>query len=394
MNGIATIFSLEFTKKRRVDFPDGLRAIAALFVLFSHMWYQIWPAVLPPFGYGKRPSGLMLSITSWLYYGHFAVVVFIVLSGFCLMLPVVRNNGILRGGTLKFFKRRVRRILPPYYFAMVLSLLLINFVISDKTGTQWDISLPVTVEGIITHLFMFQDIATSTQINYVFWSIALEFHLYIFFPILVFLWQYLGGIKTTLLSGFFIYGIIILLEAMHLKEVPPQFIGLCFYFVLGMLGTSIVLAQNGPLLLVRMYAPWRIIFTLSIACIIYYCYVWGFDVVEERFAFLDTFCALATLSLLVTASSSGENIIRDFLSSKILVNIGTFSYSIYLIHAPILQCIWKYMIHPLHLNENQDFILLSLSSLPTIIILSYVFYLYCERPFLNPSVTTSSNRSK
>ena len=143
--------STEHSLENHIDFLDGLRALSALFVMFSHMWCQIWPATVPPYGYGHRPTGLTLVLTSWLYYGHFAVVVFIMLSGFCLMLPVVRGDDSLRGGTLQFLKRRAKRILPPYYFALLLSLLLIHFLINSKTGSQWDISLPVTQLGIISH---------------------------------------------------------------------------------------------------------------------------------------------------------------------------------------------------------------------------------------------------
>ena len=52
-------------------------------------------------------------------HGHYAVAVFIVLSGFCLMLPVTRDpNGRLPGGFAAYLGRRARRILPPYYAAL------------------------------------------------------------------------------------------------------------------------------------------------------------------------------------------------------------------------------------------------------------------------------------
>lgn len=374
---------------KHINFLDGLRALAALFVLFSHVWYQIWPAVFPPFGYGCRPTGLTLFFTSWLYYGHFAVVVFIVLSGFCLMLPVIKNNGVLRGGTLQFFKRRSRRILPPYYFGLLFSLLLIWFFVSTKTGTQWDISIPVTQNGLITNLLMFQDLAATTEINYVFWSIALESHLYIFFPLLVISWQRFGSIKTTLVTGLLIYSTIILLEIAQVKEIPPQFLGLCFYFVLGMLAATIVFSQDKLGELVRKHFPWHLSVTGLILTIIFFCYLWGFDIAEERFAFLDTLCAFSTLSLLVAASRPGTNKIRNFLESSPLVFIGTFSYSLYLIHAPLLQIIWQYLLHPLHIGKVFEFVLLILLGTPMIISAAYIFFLYCERPFLNTRQVSS-----
>jgi peptidoglycan/LPS O-acetylase OafA/YrhL len=391
------VASTERSLKNHIDFLDGLRAVAALFVLLSHTWYQIWPAVVPPLGYGHRPTGLTLIFTSWLYYGHFAVVVFIVLSGFCLMLPVVRGDGTLRGGTLQFFKRRARRILPPYYFALLLSLLLIWLFIGSKTGTQWDISLPVTQLGLIAHIGMLQDLVTATEINYVFWSIALEAHLYLCFPLLVLCWQRFGDIKTTLGVGLFIYTTIILLEIAQVKEVPPQFIGLCFYFVLGMLAATIVFSKRNLWSLLRQHFPWRFVVTGLTFLIIFFCYAWGFDAAEERFAFLDSLCALGTVSLLVAASRPSSYRLRNFLSSRLLVFIGTFSYSLYLIHAPLIQVVWQYGLHPLHLGGICEFILLLLIGTPMILCAAYIFFLSCERPFLNArrvpsSKVTSSDR--
>lgn len=368
---------------KHINFLDGLRALAALYVLCSHTWYQVWPAVLPPFGYGHRPTGLVLTFTSWLYYGHFAVVVFIVLSGFCLMLAVVQNNGVLRGGTLQFFKKRAWRIMPPYYFALLFSLFLIWHFIGLKTGSQWDISVPITLSGLIANLLMFQDLAATTEINYVFWSVAVESHLYLFFPLLVLSWQHFGSIKTTLGICLFIYTTIILLEITHVKEIPPQFIGLCFYFVLGMLAATIIFSQDKLWKLVRKRFPWHFAIAGLILPIIFFCYLWGFDVAEERFAFLDTLCALCTLSLLVATSQPGTNKLRDFLSARPLVFIGNFSYSLYLIHAPLLQIIWQYVLHPLGLGKVFEFSILLVLGTPLIISAAYIFFLYCERPFLN-----------
>src|SRR5689334_14181642 len=102
-----------------LDYLDGLRALAALFVLFCHALQSPWPYI-----YSRYPPPALHLFTGWLYHGHFAVDVFIVLSGFCLMLPVVRGDGTLRGGAKRFFRRRARRILPTYYGALAFSLIL------------------------------------------------------------------------------------------------------------------------------------------------------------------------------------------------------------------------------------------------------------------------------
>ena len=103
---------------QRLDFIDSLRALAALYVMICHAYHEP--------GNGYHASWLINHIG--LSYGHVAVDVFIVISGFCLMLPVTRRNGEL-GSVRDFMRRRVRRILPPYYAALILSLLFIVTVV-------------------------------------------------------------------------------------------------------------------------------------------------------------------------------------------------------------------------------------------------------------------------
>ena len=112
-----------FTSKAprvRLDYLDGLRGLAALYIVLFHLSFRLW-ALVNPFPHSLLAKGVFLLNTLFLSYGHYAVPVFIVLSGYCLMLPVVRNgNGTLPKGFMDFMRRRARRILPPYYAALVL----------------------------------------------------------------------------------------------------------------------------------------------------------------------------------------------------------------------------------------------------------------------------------
>ena len=163
-----------------IAFLDGLRALAALFVVLTHCVAYVQPQGVP------LPSWLR-AVAVLTTFGHYAVDVFIVLSGFCLALPVVRGNGQLAGGALSFFGKRARRILPPYFFTLALSLLLIWLAIGRSTGTLWDTCLPADDKGVLTHLFLVQDLARgeNSKINYPLWSISVEWRIYFLFPLLV-----------------------------------------------------------------------------------------------------------------------------------------------------------------------------------------------------------------
>lgn len=367
-----------------LDFVTGLRGLAAFFVLLSHVWYEIWPAVAPPYGYGRHPEGVTALLTGWLYYGHFGVVVFIVLSGFCLMLPVLGNGGYLRGGAAGFLARRAWRILPPYYAAMILALLMIWLWIGTRTGTQWDISIPVTSTGILSHLLLLQDVVEPTQINYVFWSIAVEVHLYLLFPALVWSWRRFGAMRTTAAACAVVYGVILLLEAADWREVPPAFVGLCAYFLFGMAAADrfVRMRSDGGDGL-----PWSRISLALTASVVILCAAWGREVAESHFAILDTLCALATVGLLLAAGRPGAGQrLRRALGSARLVWLGTFSYSLYLMHAPILHLVWTTTIDPWFAADGAQFLALLLLGVPAGVAGAWLFFLAFERPFLAKAV--------
>jgi len=373
------------TARPNYDFVTGLRGIAASYVLLSHVWYQIWPAVPEPFGYGRRPEGVIAWLTGWLYFGHFGVVIFIVVSGFCLMLPVAGNGDRIRGGIPAYLRRRIRRIVPPYYFAMILTLLAIYFLIGEKTGSQWDIALPVTSFGILTHMALVNDLFESTRINYVYWSIALEAQLYLLFPLLVWFVRRQGLATALVLSVSLVYGTIIGLELYGLTSIPPQFVGMCAYFIFG-LATAKIINMNDCQLMSRVqniniYKMGILLIALAYLCAIRL----GFDAAERHFAFLDTLVALGTALFLIAASRSERSPARIFFESPFLLRIGTFSYSLYLIHAPILQIIWQYIIIPFRMSENNQFIALLVIAVPLVLVMAYCFFLLFERPFMSSS---------
>ncbi|MDT4988290.1 MAG: hypothetical protein QOI74_2384, partial [Micromonosporaceae bacterium] len=135
---------------------DGVRGFAALYVVVFHCW------LLTFHGFPANPGPVWLG---WLLYGHLAVVAFITLSGFSLALSPARNGWRL-GGTARFARRRAWRILPPYWAALVFSLMIAWAV------TPQPHSGPPTGRSVVVYGLLLQDFVVAPLPNGAFWSIA------------------------------------------------------------------------------------------------------------------------------------------------------------------------------------------------------------------------------
>ena len=97
-----------------LGYLGSLRGLSALYVAASHA-YLMYAEDFATVGL-RSASGVLLLGTSWVMLGRAAVAVFIVLSGYCLMLPIVQSpRQEWRVAFWPFMWRRAWRILPPYY---------------------------------------------------------------------------------------------------------------------------------------------------------------------------------------------------------------------------------------------------------------------------------------
>src|SRR5690242_2394860 len=150
---------------------DGLRGLAALFVVINHIFLRTFP------GYPRDRAPFW---AGWFIYGRFAVVVFIVLSGFSLALSPARHRWRL-DGIARFARRRARRILPAYWAALVFSLA-VAWLIVPPPGQPVPGARSVLVNGLLV-----QNLVGAPSPNRSFWSMAVEAQLYFAFPLLLLL---------------------------------------------------------------------------------------------------------------------------------------------------------------------------------------------------------------
>jgi peptidoglycan/LPS O-acetylase OafA/YrhL len=357
---------------------DSMRGLAALYVTIHHA-IQLAGAALNPLPLLLKP------VITFFSYGHYSVDVFIVLSGFCLMLPVVRNGGVMRGKVAQFYLKRARRILPPYYIAILFSVLSILFLIGQPTGGAWDMSLSIQFHDIITHFFLVHDLFRETRvtINPAFWSIAVEWRIYFLFPLIVFFWRKIGAIKTVVISSGLacLFSLIFSrIPSLNLDPIgpSPHFIVL---FVLGMLVADFLFINSDLNIILREEIPWNelALFALLLALPAYQ----FFSVTGQSWIFADILVGIFSCSLLMIVFLGRLKPLNYFLNSSFLVKLGGFSYSLYLLHMPCLQIFIHYVIRPLGVNPVINLSILMVAAIPASLIVSYVFFLCCERPFLS-----------
>src|SRR5438477_4786994 len=101
-----------------------MRGITALYVVLYHCYFMEVTAfdIHNNFTLAER-----LRI-HWLGFGEEAMAVFLVISGYSLMRPVVAANGRIEKGIGPFLLHRAKRLLIPYYVILAILLLLIATV--------------------------------------------------------------------------------------------------------------------------------------------------------------------------------------------------------------------------------------------------------------------------
>jgi len=357
---------------RRLAYLDGLRACASVFVLIHHTFVMAYPISL-----GVRPHGALGVIFGWAVYGHFGVTVFIALAGYSLALGIAGRGGDLPGGAIGFMQRRAGRIIPPYWAALAITVLLAATVIGDRTGTHWDLSTPTDPGGWLVDFFLVQDIFIRTDAAYTFWSIAVEWHIYLLLPLLLLVRRATGSWKAAI--GFGVTGSLLALVAARLVPVLQQ-LHPEYYLLFAMAAGACVAVRLRPQTLARL--PLLTFAGAALAGVVAICIAQPYAWVVENFDWIDVLLGAAVICLVMHLSLREQSRAATALSAKPLATVGLFSYSLYLVHAPLLALAWKYVLQPLEISRGTQLLLGWLVVVPVITAIAYGFYLVFERPFV------------
>lgn len=245
MQDTGSSFFYSTQEPRKTFFLDILRGLAALYVLIGHARWLLWEGYTE--GYKLHPEAYNLADTIQVYgfslfaYGHEAVMLFFVLSGF--VIHYSSYNQSVKSGTFSiraYIAKRVKRIYPPFLFALLLTYVL------DRAGksagysiytgtTHFDIInasifSDLSVETLLGNIAMVQTLVTRVWgSNGPLWSLMYEWWFYILY-IPVFFSNKRSPFGTACLTG------ILFLAAWLIPAEPYRWIKVVQYFFAWYLG--------------------------------------------------------------------------------------------------------------------------------------------------------------
>lgn len=357
----------------KLAFIEGLRGIAALYVVFTHFGSMIDPSHL---------AGTRSSAPAWLqalihpfWYGHLAVAAFIVLSGYCLQTSLFGSGSGRIKSLKKFFKRRARRILPPYYAALALSIVVAVTVTSKQAGMPFSQYVPVTRGNIAAHALMVHNLSADWmyKLNGVLWSIAIEWQLYLVFPLLVLLLFRVGRFAYVGLTS-----ILAALVLWQVDEAAKFYVWYLPLFALGMAASHLAYRPNVRVGIVPRLAAW--VFVGASAACVAAC----INPIVDKHLIIpvrDAFVGIAVASLVYLGTVAPWTPFTKLFAWQPIASLGFFSYSLYLMHHPILQVLYVYRPSWIDGPVSGGVYMLAVC-LPIILVACYLFSRIFEVPFM------------
>jgi len=329
---------------------DFLRGVAALSIVFHHVWY-----------FGSRQQNF-LSINR---FGYVAVDLFFVISGFCLSWPYYSSPEKVfvprKYGVARFW-----RIFPPYAAAFLI-LLVLGYLFRHSGNPSLQsvkFALPISRRHIIEGFFLYCTVLATP-----FWTLVVEARWYVAFIFMLTL--------SRKVSIWLMIAICIILSVWH----PNPFFGIgkleiylpCF--ACGILCARIWANQHMVVYRqIAQYSPLALIPVLVLAaCILPDCYS------KLRSTYAEVFPTALLFSVLLIVILRYWD--RFSAAGGWLQKLGLFSYSLYLVHEPCIQLIHS----TVRTSGWSQFALCMFWYVGVVLFvvgLAYLFYLCFEKPFI------------
>jgi len=369
------------TDRQKLGYLDGLRGIAAFYVMVGHSRSLLWEGyssgfLQHPNAYNILEKIFMYSLSTFRF-GVEVVFFFFVLSGFVIHLNFsqrFRYSNSIGSDYWKYIWKRIKRIYPPFVFALMLTFVLDTC--GNRLGFQNDIAVrELQKVATITHyldlrtlvfnvFFLYYTYAPLYGSNGPTWSLKFEWWFYMFYPLLMMI----SRTKILLATGcVFILFLLTFFPQLWPEQLSREIFTLMLSWWWGVLLAEVYSRRiNINLKYVSLLMSLFFILPIfsKLGNTIY------FNTVSLAFAGLIAFC------LSVKETSVGIKII-----SKLKL-LGQFSFTLYIIHYPVfifIRGLWQSShggLLPMHFG-------LVFLSIVSVTLLAYLLHFITEVPFVS-----------
>ena len=321
--------------------------------------------------------------------GYLGVDVFFVISGFLITALVFKEIDENKFSILTFYERRIRRLCPMLFLVCFLTFPLAYILMYPDQLIEYGESLigaSLNISNIIFYLQSgyFEENANFKPLLHI-WSISIEEQFYIFFPLLILFFLKFSN-KQQISIIFFLFLIFSLFLTIFTERNTNSEIYFrselrFFEILIGVVGflykeKVLLLFAKNNLKIYRNFLPY---FGLALIC----SSIIKINITSATYNHPGTFTLLPTIgSVLILIFNHHETMLSRLLTIKPLVFIGLISYSIYLIHYPIISYTNIYLFRDTLVMQDLSLSNKILISIVTFI-LSFLSWKFIEKPTRN-----------
>ena len=324
-----------------------LRALAAITILWHHY------AIYPPLREWAAP--LLAAPLDWLQEYARATQVFFVIGGYALARSLAEHRWTLQGVRVFMASRYLRLGIP---YVAVIAMTLPVLVLARGWVPDEVIGQPVSMPQLLAHLFFLQGLLGHEQISAGLWFVCINFQMCLVYALLLWLRDNFSrpNVDLCVLLGWAI-SIASLFHFNLNEEWDNCFLYFFPYFFFGV----VIQRSQGKLGVKREF--WLFLLLLAIAMLYEWRWRLGIAAIVGLIVFL--------------AEASGRN--RLPINSPLLRRLGEISYSLFLVHFPVLilvSTLWA----QLGLSGPVDAVIGLVVAFLSSIVVAEVFFRFVEKP--------------
>jgi len=348
---------------------EGLRLISILLVVLSHINNNVL-RVYPSSPLSAAGSRLAIFLEEC----GAGVNIFFFISGFILAIPFLKAYAYdqQKISLHHYYYRRLTRIEPPYIISLVLFLFAVLFILHQP----FSYAIPHFIaSALYVHNVIYNHIS---PINPVAWTLEIEIQYYIIFPLFAIALFF----KNNLLRRSSLFAFFVLTCMFHPQEaslfnqkyfLTKSLFGYWYIFIAGIIVADLYLISKNFLSEKK-----NILFDLfGLAALFFIITLSGFQSLSYKFFIFICY------AVLFVSIFKGKLLNKIFTNEWITI-IGGMCYSIYLLHYAITYFIIQTFTKKIFsYNYLIDIVIQSLIIIPFILIISSIFFVLLERPFMD-----------